>query len=65
MANITLSLTDAGKGVLIRICSDEQLPAPDSEGGTIAQNLALIALDAVRREYERVTGKKLQKTTIC
>ena len=24
-----------------------------------------LTLDAVRREYERVTGKKLQKTTIC
>ncbi len=64
MAEVTITLTDADKGVLLKVRSDQALPE-GKESGTPAENLALIALDAVRREYERVTGKKLQKTTIC
>lgn len=59
MAKVTLTLTDGPGGVLVNLKSDEPLPEDDTGGGTVAQNLALIALHIVQREFKDITGKEL------
>jgi|GEM_PF-3660359 hypothetical protein len=65
MAQVTLTLTDAGHGLLVKLDSSEPMPVGTQDGGTAAQNLAIIALHYIRREYELVTGREMQEISIC
>lgn len=58
MAKVTLTLTDGPGGVLVNLKSDEPLP-DDDEGGTVAQELGLIVLHTVQREFKDIVGKEL------
>ena len=57
MAEVTLTLTDAPGGVLIKLHSDVPLPQPHEDGGTVAQNLVLMALATVQQVFYTITGK--------
>lgn len=57
MAKVTLTLIDGPGGVWINLQSDEPLPTKH-EGGTVAQELGLIALTTVRREFKGIVGKE-------
>ncbi len=59
MAKVTLTLTDGPGGVLVNLQSDEPLPEHNADGGTVAQNLALIALHTVQQEFKDIIGKEL------
>lgn len=58
MAKVTLTLTDGPGGLLVSLQSDELLP-DEHEAGTPAQEMGLIALHTVRREFKDITGKEL------
>lgn len=63
MAQVTITLIDAEKGVLIKVNCDEPMPSP-KEMGTIAQNMALIALQNIKDEFHSITGREVQEISI-
>lgn len=64
MAEVTITLTDADKGVLLKVNSGQALPE-GKESGTPAENLALIALHCIGEEYRLITGREMQPIKLC
>nr|DAS62963.1 MAG TPA: hypothetical protein [Caudoviricetes sp.] len=56
-------IADAPQGILLKLESDERLPDPGEDGGTIAQDIGLIALELIKREVKLITGKEFQEYT--
>lgn len=63
MATVNIMIADAPHGILLKLTSDERLPEPDEDGGSIAQNIGLIALELIKREVREVSGKEFQEYT--
>ena len=63
MATVTIMIADAPQGILLKLKSDERLPDPDEDGGTIAQDIGLIALELIKREVKSITGKEFREYT--
>lgn len=64
MATVTIMIADAPQGILLKLESDERLPDPGEDGGSIAQNLGLIAIELIRQEFKTVTGKEFRECTV-
>lgn len=64
MATVTIMIADAPQGILLKLESDERLPGPGEDGGSIAQNLGLIAIELIRQEFKTVTGKEFWECTV-
>ncbi|WP_301668141.1 hypothetical protein [Neisseria basseii] len=63
MATVTIMIADAPQGILLKLESDERLPDPGEDGGTIAQDISLIALELIKREVKSITGKEFREYT--
>lgn len=63
MATVTIMIADAPQGILLKLESDECLPDPGEDGGTIAQDISLIALELIKREVKSITGKEFREYT--
>ena len=63
MATVTIMIADTPRGVMLKITSDERLPEPGGDGGTIAQDIGLIALELIKREVKSITGKEFREYT--
>ena len=64
MAKVTIMIADAPRGVMLKMTSDERLPDPGDDGGSIAHNLGLIAIELIRQEFKTVTGKEFWECTV-
>ena len=64
MATVTIMIADTPRGVMLKITSDERLPAPGEDSGSIAQNLGLIAMELIKQEFKAVTGKEFRACTV-
>jgi hypothetical protein len=64
MATVTIMIADTPRGVMLKMTSDERLPDPGKDGGSIAQNLGLIAIELIRQEFKTVTGKEFRECTV-
>lgn len=64
MATVTIMIADAPQGILLKLESDERLPDPGEDSGSIAQNLGLIAIELIRQEFKTVTGKEFRECTV-
>lgn len=63
MAKVTIMIADTPRGVMLKMTSDKRLPDPGKDGGSIAQNLGLIALELIKREVKSITGKEFREYT--
>lgn len=63
MATVTIMIADTPRGVMLKITSDERLPDPGEDSGSIAQNLGLIAMELIKREVKSITGKEFREYT--
>ncbi|OFN60608.1 hypothetical protein [Eikenella sp. HMSC061C02] len=64
MATVTIMIADTPRGVMLKITSDERLPDPGEDSGSIAQNLSLIAMELIKQEFKAVTGKEFRACTV-
>lgn len=63
MAEITIRIVDVGNNLMLRLESSEPLPV-GIEQGSIAQELGLIGVELIRREFRELTGLELQCQTL-
>ena len=64
MAKVTIMIADTPRGVMLKMTSDKRLPDPGKDGGSIAQNLSLIAMELIKQEFKAVTGKEFRACTV-
>jgi len=64
MATVTIMIADTPRGVMLKITSDERLPEPGEDTGSIAPNLGLIAMELLKQEFKAVTGKEFRACTV-
>ncbi len=64
MATVTIMIADTPRGVMLKITSDERLPEPGEDSGSIAQYLGLIAIELIRQEFKTVTDKEFREYTV-
>lgn len=62
MATVNITISDTDNGAMIRLQSDSELRAwyDNSADGTLAENLAIIALYYLKMEVKSVVGVELQ-----
>lgn len=63
MAEITIKIADVGNNLMLRLESSEPLPVGGGQG-SIAQELGLIGVELIRREFRELTGLELQCQTL-
>ena len=64
MATVSILISDQPDGLFIKLTSDEPMPKDGEDGGSIAQNLGLIAIELIRQEFKTVTGKEFWECTV-
>ena len=63
MATVSILISDQPGGLFIKLTSDEPMPKDGEDGGTIAQDIGLIALELIKREVKSITGKEFREYT--
>ena len=55
MATVTITITDKGKGISLKIASDPGFPGPAAKDQTVtgAQHLGLIGMDAISKAFNQ------------